>query len=387
MGTIDLSPMAVTVQAIGSLLLGLMLAQLGRIFHRPAALRWAVGWVFLSAGLCAVWLYVHTSYAAIWPVYLVCEWAWLLFVWAGCREVASGAATSLRYGVYALPLAIVVAVVMVRVSPTVNDLSVVQSAIVCAGVVASYRALSRVRVTHRSAGWRTMRGSLLVQSLLFALYVPVFVYHANFEKIGLLEYASIADLLVGVALGFGMILITAEETNRELSDALSRLDDARSLLEVKLHTDPLTEALSRHAFYSMQRGDEVATDGVLGGVVVMIDIDNLKQINDEIGHAAGDIVIRSTANAVRQLIRADDLLFRWGGDEFVVILPNSTMEVVAGRLAPLEAGIVAHVSAEHPELRFHVSWGAADFGAARSLDEAIRLADAAMYDTRRGGEP
>ena len=78
----------------------------------------------------------------------------------------------------------------------------------------------------------------------------------------------------------------------------------------------------------MQRGDEIATDGVLNGVVVMIDVCNLKQINDDIGHAAGDIVIRATANNVRQLIRADDLLFRWGGDEFVAIIPNSTMTVV-----------------------------------------------------------
>lgn len=378
--------MAVTVQAIGALLLGLMLAQLGRIFDRPAALRWAAGWGFLFIGLSAVWLYIHTSHAAMWPVYLVCEWAWLLMVWAGCREVATGVTTNLRSGVYAVPLAIAVAVVMTHFSPTFNDLFVVQAAIACAGVVASYRALSRVPVAHRSAGWRTMRGSLLIQAVLFALYVPAFAYYANVERIGLLEYSSIADLLVCIALGFGMILITAEETNRELNDALSRLDDAHSLLEVKLHTDPLTEALSRHAFYSMQRGDEVATDGVLGGVVVMIDIDNLKQINDEIGHAAGDIVIRASANAVRHLIRADDLLFRWGGDEFVAILPNSTMAIVAGRLAPLEDGIVAHVSAEHPELRFHVSWGAADFGAKRSLDEAIRLADAAMYDTRRGAE-
>ena len=59
------------------------------------------------------------------------------------------------------------------------------------------------------------------------------------------------------------------------------------------------------------------------------------------------------------------------------------MTVVSQRLAPLHDGIVARLSAQQPELRFHVSWGAAEFGTKRSLDEAIRLADQAMYDTRR----
>src|SRR5437763_16436634 len=106
-----------------------------------------------------------------------------------------------------------------------------------------------------------------------------------------------------------MIVLTAEEANLELEDAKSRI-------ERKLHIDPLTEALNRHAFHSMQHGDEVETEGVLSGVLVMIDVDNLKGINDALGHAAGDAVIRASANAVRMLIRADDLLFRWGGDEF-----------------------------------------------------------------------
>ncbi len=386
MGTLDLSPMSVTVQAIGTLLLCVMLAQLGRIFGRTYAMRWAWGWFALFLALSAVWLYVHTRWTAAWPAYITLEWIYLWLLWGGCRELATGARIDIRYGLYTLPPAIVVAVVMTHLAPTFNDLFVPQAAIVAVVVALSYRTLSSMVARRRGTGWWTMRVALAAQTLLFAAYVPLFLYHAHVANLPILDYSSLADLLVAVLLGFGMVLTAAEEANRELHEVLSRVDDARSSLEVRLQTDPLTEALSRHAFYSMQRGDEITTDGVLNGVVVMMDVDNLKQINDDIGHAAGDVVIRATANSVRQHIRADDLLFRWGGDEFVAIIPNSTMAVVSQRLAPLRDGIVAHISSEHPELRFRVSWGAAEFGSKRSLDEAIRIADQAMYEGRRGDE-
>ena len=93
-------------------------------------------------------------------------------------------------------------------------------------------------------------------------------------------------------------------------------------------------------------------------------------------------MIRASANAVRTLIRADDLLFRWGGDEFVAIIPNSTLATVCERLAPLADGIIARVSASGPPVRFNISWGGAEFGDHCSLDQAMKLADREMYKTR-----
>lgn len=383
MGRLDLSLMPVTVQAIGTLLLGIMLTQLGRIFGRTYAMRWSWAWLSLFFSLASVWVYVQTRQRADWVLYLVFEWAYVVLLWIGCRELAKGTRIEVRYAFYAAPLAFVAAALITRFAPSFNQMFVLQAAIIAILMAMSFRSLSAMGGDRRGRGWWTMRVALALQCALFASYVPLFYYHATVNRIPMLAYSSIADLIAAMLLGFGMVLMVAEEGNRELREALSRLDDARSHLEVKLQTDPLTEALNRHAFYSMQRGDEIATDGVLGGVVVMIDVDSLKQINDDHGHAAGDVVIRTTANTVRQMIRADDLLFRWGGDEFVAILPNSTLTVVGQRLAPLRDGIVAHLSEEHPEFRFRVSWGAAEFGAKRSLDEAIRVADGVMYERRR----
>src|SRR5205085_2726563 len=220
------------------------------------------------------------------------------------------------YAAYSIPLAITVAAVMTRAAESFNDLFTAQAAIVAVGVLSSFVILRLTPRKRRTAGWRSLRLALALLSVLYAAYVPLYLVHTHFRPVSFLAYSSLADLLLAVFLGFTMILVTAEEANRGLKDALLELEEVRSQLEQKLQTDPLTEALNRHAFYSMQRGDDVALDGALSGVVVMIDVDNLKKINDEIGHVAGDAVIRATANAVRTLIRADDLLFRWGGDEF-----------------------------------------------------------------------
>jgi diguanylate cyclase (GGDEF)-like protein len=94
------------------------------------------------------------------------------------------------------------------------------------------------------------------------------------------------------------------------------------------------------------------------------------------------VVIRAAANAVRLLIRADDLLFRFGGDEFVAIMPNMTPDVVQARFKALDASLKARTESGF-EIPFDVSWGQAAFGPDRSLDEAIKQADAEMYASRR----
>jgi diguanylate cyclase (GGDEF)-like protein len=381
--TIDFSPVAVSFQAVGTLLLSLMLAQIGRIYAWRYARAWALAWFAMFIALLAVRGYVYDPSPLMSISYLIGEWAFLILLYSGCRELASGAPLNMRYVGYSTPLLIATAAVMAHFAPSFNDLFTVQAAIVAAGILASWLILRLTPERRRSTGWRTLRLALVLLALLYALYVPLYFIHTHLREVDFLPYSSLADLLLAVFLGFTMVLTTAEEANRGLTEALSKLEEAQAQLEQKAHTDPLTEALNRHAFYSMQRGDDVvAMDGALSGVVVMIDVDNLKRINDEIGHVAGDAVIRATANAVRTLIRADDLLFRWGGDEFVAIVPNMNLDAVRERLGPLDDGIQARISASGPTMKFHISWGVSEFDPERSLDQAIKIADQEMYATR-----
>jgi diguanylate cyclase (GGDEF)-like protein len=364
--TLDFSPVAVTFQAIGTLLLAFMLQQLGKNFAWRYASNWATAWLAMFLAIGSVRVYITTQQRWTWVVYLVAQWTFLVLLYAGCREVTDHR-VHLRHAPYALPFAIAVATLLALFTNDFNRLFIVEAAVVAFGALASFHALARVTV--RTTGWQLMRLSLVLLGILYFAYVPLYAAHTHGVTISFLQYSSLADLLGEVLLGFSMVLVASEDARRELQDAVQALQTARDQLEIKLKTDPLTEALTRHAFHAMPSG--------ITGVVAMIDVDSLKQINDEHGHAAGDLAIRAVANAVRARIRADDLLFRWGGDEFLVVVPNSTLEMVRERLGPLTNGVQ---SDSGHLVRF--SWGAAQFGGSRSVDDAMRDADAQMYSRR-----
>jgi predicted signal transduction protein with EAL and GGDEF domain len=153
------------------------------------------------------------------------------------------------------------------------------------------------RITPRTVGWQMMRISLAMMAILYAAYVPLYAMARNGITVPYLDSSSLADLLASVLLGFSMVLIAAGFAHRELSDAVAALRIARDQLAIKANTDPLTAALSRHAFHAMPRE--------MSGTVVMVDVDHLKRINDREGHAAGDDAIRAVANAIRTRVRAD----------------------------------------------------------------------------------
>ena len=377
----DVSSVVVTFQALGTLLIALIITQLGRIFVFRYARTWAIAWTCLSFGLMAVRLYIFTGSHALWVVFLVGEWLFLILLWAGCCDLIDGTPVSLRRVLASVPVLVVVAAALTYAAPQFNTMFSFEAAIVSIGAGWSFVALTGRATTK---GTRTLQAALLVMAILFAAYVPLYWMRGHGAQLSFLAYASLVDLLVNVYLGCAMILVTAESEKHQLNSAIGALAHAQGQLERQLQTDPLTQVMSRHAFHSLQHGDDVTTaGGALQGVVAMIDVDDLKKINDEMGHAAGDVVIRAAANAVRLLIRADDLLFRWGGDEFVAIMPNVKSDAIARRFVTLNAGLTAR-SDKGYDIPFHVSWGEAEFGAERSLDEAIKIADERMYESRRG---
>src|ERR1041384_3704570 len=136
----------------------------------------------------------------------------------------------------------------------------------------------------------------------------------------LLAGFQLAPTAILSVLGFGMVMLLMKSVRREVEMANRKLLEARDQLELLVQMDPLTEALNRHAFHSLLRRPEAGHDTVTSGSVAILDIDNLKPINDTLGHTTGDKAIRAVARATRSLVRADDMLFRWGGDEFLVLM-------------------------------------------------------------------
>ena len=127
------------------------------------------------------------------------------------------------------------------------------------------------------------------------------------------------------------------------------------------------------------------------GCVAVADLDSLKAINDSFGHAAGDAAIRAVARAIRQVVRADDLVFRWGGDEFLVVLFGVSEEEAAQRLDAVDVMLAAVPVPGSPQpLSVTVSRGVAAFESLAGLERAIEVADDRMYrrkDARHQSAP
>lgn len=175
------------------------------------------------------------------------------------------------------------------------------------------------------------------------------------------------------------------DSNARLLDALAKRN---SELRLAARTDTLTGLLNRRA---MDEALEQQTQRTLrfgeSAALVMLDIDHFKAINDRYGHDVGDTVIQALARTISETVRGMDISARWGGEEFLLLLPNVDRvgaETLAERLRERVATL--HANPDHPALRFTISLGVAlrDGGATKST-EWIKHADQAMYAAKAGG--
>lgn len=152
-------------------------------------------------------------------------------------------------------------------------------------------------------------------------------------------------------------------------------------LQKLVDRDRLTDAATRDYFFTQMEAHPDAY-----GVSLMVDIDHFKQVNDAHGHIVGDGVIRSVAQILRQNTRPQDIVCRFGGEEFVIFLfgDNTTDGFAAAeRMRVAISG--ALIIAGGAELSVTVSIGGALKDRMADLDEAIRQADVALYRAKRTG--
>jgi diguanylate cyclase (GGDEF)-like protein len=164
---------------------------------------------------------------------------------------------------------------------------------------------------------------------------------------------------------------------RQVEDALSRA--ARS--------DPLTGLMNRRAM--VERFEYQLSHYQRNRIpfaVLMGDIDHFKRINDTCGHAEGDRVLISIAKSIRENLRSQDLLARWGGEEFLILLPDTDLEggiTVAEkiRLQIAQSGF----RREKKGLALTISFGVACYTNEQSIDDCIKAADEALYRAKHAG--
>ncbi len=119
--------------------------------------------------------------------------------------------------------------------------------------------------------------------------------------------------------------------------------------------------------------------------VLLIDVDHFKQINDVHGHAAGDRVLADVARSCREQVRPDDIVGRYGGDEFVIVIPQATSQRAAQIAARLTGPLTRLTSGDGTPTAFTISAGIAESGGPGDLPSLLAHADLAMYDAKKAG--
>lgn len=383
------SNVGLAIQCIGILLLTL-LSLFMRSTIRSASLRyWTASWASLSVALLSLFtgFQLQPAQKLFYSVYFFGEYLFGLLFIAGCRNQVTGAEIKKRHA-YALIPAAAVALVLPYASRDFNDLFMIHATIVAALFTTAFITLRKgLKSNEPSAGIRVMSAALLLLTIAFLHYVPIFGARKGLWGITVpasyLQYTSVFDLLFEILLGFGTVMVLMESVRHEVEHANRKLLEARDQLELLVQMDPLTEALNRHAFHSLLRRPEKGQESKTSGSVAVIDIDNLKPINDTFGHTVGDKAIRAVARAMRSLVRADDMLFRWGGDEFLVLMFNLPPEDASQRMEKLNQILEEHGGRwTSVPITVTVSYGVAGFNALTQLGDAIEAADKAMYAQR-----
>jgi diguanylate cyclase (GGDEF)-like protein len=165
-----------------------------------------------------------------------------------------------------------------------------------------------------------------------------------------------------------------------LENALARIQEIAT-------RDELTGLPNRRSMMSMAQDHALRrARGGLPFYVAMVDLDHFKDINDTWGHAVGDQTLRAFAAQAQAVLRTTDVIGRWGGEEFLLLLPETPPgEPVVGieRLRARLAGLA--VCAAAPELRIRFSAGFTRYAEGEPIGQAIERADRALYAAKEAG--
>ncbi|HSQ41467.1 MAG TPA: diguanylate cyclase [Fibrobacteraceae bacterium] len=231
--------------------------------------------------------------------------------------------------------------------------------------------------------------------LIFRMLIrPILSLYRATLRVSRGDYDEPVDLIPGDELG-----ALAEGFNHmmgQIKNTVEQLNSAKLIAEKASHSDALTGLFNRR--YVFPCLEKLVADSVRQGTplsVVLIDVDHFKKVNDSYGHQAGDLVLREIAACLRDGCRSSDVLARYGGEEILMVLPNTQLDQ-AVKVAQKQKDLVASRTMILPDgqnLHVTISLGVAEFQTLVKvspelpvpLSRLLEYADVALYQAKNSG--
>jgi diguanylate cyclase len=286
-----------------------------------------------------------------------------------------------------------------------RSLAIPQSAWALVGIVWSYAITGAARgavilimilvvvftmfeLTPRKA--RAVAGTafaMLVLTMVFKSWTDPVRYDPRVETMHGLFAGIVLMASYVLAVRNGRLRTRLVEQRTSLEQQSAALAEALGRIRTLATHDELTGLPNRRAALEhMQRELAVRERAEPGMTVALIDIDHFKRINDTHGHAGGDTVLRRFSEEAQSALRGGDVLARWGGEEFLLVMPATGVDQALAALARIRAVILQLTFDEvEPGMKLTFSAGASECRGAHDLEAAVARADAVMYRAKRAG--
>ncbi len=253
-----------------------------------------------------------------------------------------------------------------------------------------YIVYTRIKGMENKYNYSPMLISMSLTVILFVLRLAGlisssssgFLFEADFVL-----FVALLIVLVNLFIAYSYLHIISTDKSDELKRLhllnVSQLERVKKISE----TDKLTGLSNRHLIDKIlnEELNEYRNSGRPFSLV-LLDINNFKKINDKYGHLTGDKVIQFVANSLTSVTRNYDLVGRWGGDEFIVILKNSTLKVANKVKENINTYFIENVFSEE-NLTINCSIGLSEIKPEMNLDDFIKVADSLMYIDKTKKKP